>query len=99
MIIQTRVPGINLDFDWLRFILIALIPCKPNTTHHTRYFDLHAAVALHLRTTYGPAVNFVLVFFLPVDCKNLDDQKKVIKSLVAIIQKICGSLRIFADME
>ncbi|KAD2804628.1 hypothetical protein E3N88_38005 [Mikania micrantha] len=67
--------------------------------HHARIFDLHAAVAIRVRTTYAAMVDFVLEFFLPIDCKNHEEQKRVINSLLVIIQKVCRNLRIFAMME
>ncbi|KAI3816266.1 hypothetical protein L1987_15959 [Smallanthus sonchifolius] len=66
--------------------------------HHAKIFDLHAAVAMRVRTTYAAAVDFVLEFFLPVDCKNRKEHKVMINSLLAIIRKVCGSLRIVAEM-
>ncbi|KAJ9553857.1 hypothetical protein OSB04_017902 [Centaurea solstitialis] len=67
--------------------------------HHARIFDLHAAVAIRLRTMYAAAVDFVLEFFLPVDCKNHKDQMGVVDSLLMIVKKVCGSLRIVTEME
>ncbi|XP_071733035.1 protein NLP5-like [Rutidosis leptorrhynchoides] len=67
--------------------------------HHAKIFDLHAAVAIRLRTKYGDRVDFVLEFFLPVDCDNVDDQNRVINSILIIIEKVCGSLRIVTEME
>ncbi|KAI3730268.1 hypothetical protein L1987_61437 [Smallanthus sonchifolius] len=67
--------------------------------HHARIFDLHAAVAVRVRPTYAVMDDFVLEFFLPVDCKNREEQKGVINSLLGIIQKVCRSLRIVAEME
>ncbi|KAI3734502.1 hypothetical protein L6452_13972 [Arctium lappa] len=67
--------------------------------HHARIFDLHAAVAIRLRTTNAAAVDFVLEFFLPVDCKNHKDQMGVVDSLLMIVKKVCGSLRIVTEME
>nr|XP_043614045.1 protein NLP2-like [Erigeron canadensis]XP_043614046.1 protein NLP2-like [Erigeron canadensis] len=67
--------------------------------HHAKIFDLHAAVAIRLRSIYGVTVDFVLEFFLPIDCKTDDGQKGLISSLLNIIQKVCGSLRIVTEME
>ncbi|KAK9063979.1 hypothetical protein SSX86_017851 [Deinandra increscens subsp. villosa] len=67
--------------------------------HHARIFDLHAAVAVRVRTTYADMVDFVLEFFLPGDCKNREEHNRVISSLLVIIQKVCRSLRIVGDME
>ncbi|KAJ0866302.1 hypothetical protein HanRHA438_Chr12g0550211 [Helianthus annuus] len=67
--------------------------------HHAKIFDLHAAVAILVRTKYAPAVDFVLEFFLPADCKNPEEQKAMINSLLVIIRKVCGGLRIVAEME
>ncbi|XP_023730704.2 protein NLP5 [Lactuca sativa] len=67
--------------------------------HHASYFDLHAAVAIRLRTTYADTVDFVLEFFLPVECKNQEDQKGVVNSLLNIIGKVCRSLRFVTEKE
>ncbi|XP_076926119.1 protein NLP5-like [Bidens hawaiensis] len=67
--------------------------------HHARIFDLHAAVAVRVRSTCPPTVDFVLEFFLPVKCKNREEQKAVINSLLGIIKKVCRNLRIVAEME
>lgn len=67
--------------------------------HHASIFGLHAAVAIRVRTTYAAMVDFVLEFFLPVDCRTLEEQKGVIKSLLAIVKKVSGSLRIVTEMK
>ncbi|KAK1419703.1 hypothetical protein QVD17_28976 [Tagetes erecta] len=67
--------------------------------HHAKIFDLHAAVAIRVRTTYAATVDFVLEFFLPVDCKKHEEQKGIINSLFAIIRKVCGSLSIVVKTE
>ncbi|KAK3038833.1 hypothetical protein RJ639_028555 [Escallonia herrerae] len=68
-------------------------------SHHARMFGLRAAVAIRLRSIYTRASDFVLEFFLPMDCRDPEEQKKLLSSLSIIIQKICRSLRIITDKE
>ncbi|KAI7725070.1 hypothetical protein M8C21_018363 [Ambrosia artemisiifolia] len=67
--------------------------------HHARISDLHAAVAVRVRTTYASKVDFVLEFFLPVDCKDREEQKGLINSLLDTLHEVCRNLRIVAEME
>lgn len=68
-------------------------------SHHARLFGLRAAVAIRLRSIYTCKADFVLEFFLPVECTDLEDQKKLLGSLSVIIQKVCRSLRVVTDKE
>ncbi|XP_052202287.1 protein NLP2 isoform X2 [Diospyros lotus] len=68
-------------------------------SHHARMFGLHAAVAIRLRSLHTGTADFVLEFFLPVDCLDFEEQKKMLSSLSIIIQKVCRSLRIITDKE
>ncbi|XP_051138008.1 protein NLP5-like [Andrographis paniculata] len=68
--------------------------------HHARFFNLCAAVAIRLRSTYtGTAHDFVLEFFLPLNCKAAQDQKRMLESLSYVIQHTCQSLRVVTDQE
>ncbi|XAR61543.1 hypothetical protein NMG60_11015997 [Bertholletia excelsa] len=68
-------------------------------SHHARMFRLCAAVAIRLRCIYTGRADFVLEFFLPINCVHLEEQKKMLASLSTIIQKVCRSLRVISDKE
>ncbi|XP_024170404.1 protein NLP5 isoform X1 [Rosa chinensis] len=68
-------------------------------SHHARMFGLHAAVAIRLRSIHTGSTDFVLEFFLPVDCRDPEQHKKMLTSLSFIIQNICRSLRVVTDKE
>ncbi|OIT35080.1 PREDICTED: protein NLP2 [Nicotiana attenuata] len=68
-------------------------------SHHARMFGLCSAVAIRLRSIYTGSADFVLEFFLPLDCKNTEDQKQMLSSLSSVIQQSCRSLRVVTDQE
>ncbi|XP_011654269.1 protein NLP4 isoform X3 [Cucumis sativus] len=68
-------------------------------SHHAKLFGLHAAVAIRLRCIYISKTDFVLEFFLPVNCRNPEDQRVLLTSLSTIIQRSCRSLRLVTDRE
>ncbi|PIN14777.1 hypothetical protein CDL12_12594 [Handroanthus impetiginosus] len=67
--------------------------------HHARVFNLCAAVAIRLRSTYTGTADFVLEFFLPLHCKDGEDQRRMLDSLSSVIQRTCQSLRVVTDQE
>lgn len=68
-------------------------------SHHARMFGLKAAVAIRLRSISTGLTDFVLEFFLPVNCKDPEEQKKMLTSLSTIIQNVCHTLRVVTDKE
>ncbi|KAJ8572109.1 hypothetical protein K7X08_008620 [Anisodus acutangulus] len=68
-------------------------------SHHARMFGLCSAVAIRLRSIYTGSADFVLEFFLPLDCQNTEDQKQMLSSLSSVIQQSCRSLRVVTDQE
>ncbi|KAM7513995.1 hypothetical protein LguiA_003578 [Lonicera macranthoides] len=68
-------------------------------SHHARMFSLRAAVAIRLRSILATAADFVLEFFLPIDCTDSEEQRKMLTLLSVIIQKVCRSLRIVTEEE
>ncbi|KHN33800.1 Protein NLP4 [Glycine soja] len=68
-------------------------------SHYARLFGLHAAVAIRLRSIYNSTDDFVLEFFLPVDCNDSEEQRKMLTALSIIIQRVCRSLRVIRDKE
>ncbi|KAL2529722.1 Protein NLP4 [Forsythia ovata] len=68
-------------------------------SHHARMFGLRAAVAIRLRSISTGSADFVLEFFLPMDCTDPEEQKKMLTSLSFIIQKVCWTLRVVKDEE
>ncbi|XP_022772561.1 protein NLP4-like [Durio zibethinus] len=67
--------------------------------HHARIFKLHAAVAIRLRCIHTGKTDFILEFFLPVDCRAPEEQKKMLNLLSIIIEQVCCSLRVVTDKE
>ncbi|XP_075511334.1 protein NLP2-like isoform X1 [Primulina tabacum] len=68
-------------------------------SHHARVFNLCSAVAIRLRSTYTGNDDFVLEFFLPLNCKDPNDQKMMLDSLLYVIQQTCQSLRVLSHQE
>ncbi|KAL0322836.1 UNVERIFIED_CONTAM: protein NLP5 [Sesamum angustifolium] len=68
-------------------------------SHHARMFGLKAAVAIRLRSICTGSADFVLEFFLPMNCKDPEEQKKLLTSLSTIIQNVCRTLRVVTDQE
>lgn len=68
-------------------------------SRHARVFELHAAAAIHLRSVYTGSADFVLEFFLPLDCKDSEDQEQMLSSLALAIQEYSQSLRIITEQE
>ncbi|XP_011629046.2 LOW QUALITY PROTEIN: protein NLP1-like [Amborella trichopoda] len=67
--------------------------------HYARVFGLGAAVAIRLKSTYTGAADYVMEFFLPVDCRDNEEQKMMLNSLSVTIQQVCRSLRVVTDKE
>ncbi|KAJ8484204.1 hypothetical protein OPV22_016689 [Ensete ventricosum] len=65
--------------------------------HHARKFDLRAAVAIRLRSTYTGNDDYILEFFLPVNCGGNIEQQLLLNSLSNTMQRICRSLRTVSD--
>ncbi|OWM70575.1 protein NLP4 [Punica granatum] len=68
-------------------------------SHHARMFGLCGAVAIRFRSIQTGTADYVLEFFLPRDCKELEDQRTMLTSLSVIIQQICRNLRVVTDEE
>ncbi|KAI3896243.1 hypothetical protein MKW92_004362 [Papaver armeniacum] len=68
-------------------------------SHYAKMFRLQAAVAIRLRSIYTGKIDYVLEFFLPVDCRDPEEQKTMLSSLSIIIQQVCRTLRVVSDKE
>ncbi|XP_068640591.1 protein NLP5-like [Aristolochia californica] len=68
-------------------------------SHYARVFGLRAAVAIRLRSIYTGVSDYVLEFFLPVECRDSEEQKQMLNTLSVIIQHVCRSLRVVTDEE
>ncbi|XP_043706218.1 protein NLP9-like isoform X2 [Telopea speciosissima] len=66
---------------------------------HARKFKLNAAVAIRLRSTYTGADDYILEFFLPLNCKGSSEQQLLLNNLSCTMQRICKSLRTVSDAE
>ncbi|KAK8515983.1 hypothetical protein V6N12_066821 [Hibiscus sabdariffa] len=67
--------------------------------HHARKFNLNAAVAIRLRSTYTDDNDYILEFFLPVNMKGSSEQQLLLNNLSGTMQRICRSLRTVSDAE
>lgn len=67
--------------------------------HHARVFNLRASVAIRLRSTYTGIADFVLEFFLPIHCKQAEDQRQMLDSLSSVVERTYQSLRVVTDQE
>jgi hypothetical protein len=67
--------------------------------HHAKMFGLCASVAIRFRSIHAGFADFVLEFFLPRECRDPEEQKKMLNSLSIIIQQVCRTLRVVTDKE
>lgn len=67
--------------------------------HYARMFGLRAAVGIRLRSIYSGTNDYILEFFLPVDCKDIREQHLMLDSLSTTMQSVCQSLRTVSDTE
>lgn len=67
--------------------------------HYAQLFGLTAAVAIRLRSIHTGTDDFVLEFFLPVNCVSSNDQQVMLNSLSITMQRVCRSLRTVTDKE
>ncbi|XWS09383.1 hypothetical protein CRYUN_Cryun40dG0080600 [Craigia yunnanensis] len=67
--------------------------------HHARKFNLNAAVAIRLRSTYTDDDDYILEFFLPINMKGSSEQQLLLNNLSGTMQRICRSLRTVSDAE
>ncbi|VAH49136.1 unnamed protein product [Triticum turgidum subsp. durum] len=67
--------------------------------HHARKFGLHAAVAIRLRSTYTGDDDYILEFFLPINCTGSEEQQMLLNNLSSTMQRICKSLRTVSEAE
>lgn len=68
-------------------------------SHHAKLFNLRAAVAIRLRSIHTGKADFVLEFFLPVNCIGSEEQKFMLNSLSITIQQVCQNLRVVTAKE
>lgn len=67
--------------------------------HHARKFGLHASVAIRLRSTFTGDDDYILEFFLPINCKGSTEQQLLLNKLSITMHKICRSLRRVSDTK
>ncbi|CAN8312730.1 unnamed protein product [Cochlearia groenlandica] len=68
-------------------------------SHHANMFGLHGAVAIRLRCIHTGSANFVLEFFLPKDCNDVEEQRKMLNALSTIMAQVPRSLRTVTNKE
>ncbi|CAA6667741.1 unnamed protein product [Spirodela intermedia] len=67
--------------------------------HHARRFGLHAAVAIRLRSAHTGNDDYILEFFLPVNCRGSVEQQLLLDNLSSTMQRLCKSLRTVSNVE
>lgn len=67
--------------------------------HYARVFNLCASVAYRLRSAFSGATDFVLEFFLPLNCNGDEDWMVMLASISSVILQHCQSLRVITDPE
>ncbi|KAI3973289.1 hypothetical protein MKX01_020664 [Papaver californicum] len=67
--------------------------------HHSRKYGLNAAVAIRLRSTYTGDDDYILEFFLPINCTGSAEQQLLLNSLSNTMQRVCRSLRTVSNAE
>ncbi|XP_027088122.2 protein NLP2-like isoform X2 [Coffea arabica] len=68
-------------------------------SHHAKIFGMRAAVAIRVQSIYTKSADFVLEFFLPLDCTDAEDQKQMLNSIFSALQQICHCLHVIADQK
>ncbi|CAL5211601.1 unnamed protein product [Lathyrus oleraceus] len=67
--------------------------------HHARKYNLNAAVATRLRSTYTNDEDYVLEFFLPINMTGSSEQQLLLDNLSDTMRRICKSLRTVSEAE
>ncbi|KAF8113692.1 hypothetical protein N665_0046s0042 [Sinapis alba] len=68
-------------------------------SHHANMFGLHGAVAIRLRCIHTGSADFVVEFFLPKDCDDVEEQRRMLNALSTIMANVPRSLRTVTDKE
>ncbi|CAA6666658.1 unnamed protein product [Spirodela intermedia] len=68
-------------------------------SHYARMFRLRAAVAIRLRGVNSGNCDFVLEFFLPMECHEGEEQKVILHSLSTTMRQVCRSFRVLTEKE
>ncbi|XP_065865926.1 protein NLP2-like [Euphorbia lathyris] len=67
-------------------------------SHHAKVLNLHAAVAIPLRSSSTGSADFVLELFLPKDCLDAKEQRRMRDLLPLSIQQTCRSLHVVMEV-
>lgn len=67
--------------------------------HYAKLFGLAAVVAIRLRSIHTGTDDFILEFFLPVNCIDSEEQQGMLNALGITMQRVCRSLRTVSDKE
>ena len=62
-------------------------------------FGLHGTVAIRLRCIHTGSADFVLEFFLPKDCRDIEEQRRMLNALSTIMAHVPRSLRTVTEKE
>lgn len=62
-------------------------------------FGLHGTVAIRLRCIHTGSADFVLEFYLPKDCRDIEEQRRMLNALSTIMAHVPRSLRTVTEKE
>ncbi|GJN35707.1 hypothetical protein PR202_gb24509 [Eleusine coracana subsp. coracana] len=65
--------------------------------HYARMFGLSGCFSVCLQSAYTGNDDYVLEFFLPPDCKNDDEQKLLLESILALLRQHLRTLQVATD--
>ncbi|CAD5180853.1 unnamed protein product [Musa acuminata subsp. malaccensis] len=67
--------------------------------HYARMFKLRSCFAICLQSSYTGNDDYLLEFFLPLECKTFGEQQALLKSMISLMTKCFHSLRPSIDVE
>ncbi|CAN6353280.1 unnamed protein product [Urochloa humidicola] len=65
--------------------------------HYARMFGLASCFSICLQSAYTGNDDYVLEFFLPPDCREVDEQKVLLESILALLRQHLHSLYVATD--
>ncbi|KAF8643723.1 hypothetical protein HU200_066788 [Digitaria exilis] len=65
--------------------------------HYARMFGLAGCLAICLQSSYTGHDDYILEFFLPLDCTDEDDQNALLESIFSLMKQCLRSLKVVGD--
>ncbi|XP_057966309.1 protein NLP2-like [Malania oleifera] len=68
-------------------------------SHHARVIGLRGAAALRLQSMHTVSADFVLEFFLPIQCRDSQEQNRILNSLYVFVRQACHGMGVIEHAE